>query len=161
MAILVVAISVIAPQLSSFFRGRLLNEESRRFLSLALYGQSRAVNEGMPTILWIDERQRKYGLLIQPGYVEQDQRAVTYDLGTDLEIEVDRLIGTAMLGNQAFVNGMPDSIRRIRFEPGGAIALNNPETIVIRDIDQRMVLITPSRNRLNYEIQTNRFYTLR
>ena len=161
MAIVVIAVGIIGVRLSTFFRGRLLNEEARRLLSLTQYAQSRAVSEGMPTILWIDETGRRYGLQTQPGYLDHDEKAVTYELGKDLEIEVDRLFGPAVQRNQSFVQGLPESVRRIRFEPGGSIALNNPETIVIRDAERRSVLITPDHNRMNYAIQTNNILAFR
>ncbi len=53
MAMLAIVISVALPSLKGFFRGRNLDSEARRFLSLTRYGQSRAVSEGVPMVLWI------------------------------------------------------------------------------------------------------------
>src|SRR5476651_1683215 len=57
MALLVVAISLVAPRMSSFIRSRALASEARRLVALAHAGQDRAVSEGMPIMLWIDEKQ--------------------------------------------------------------------------------------------------------
>src|SRR6184192_239420 len=54
MTILTIAISVTAPALANFFRGRSLDSEARRLLALTRQGQSRAVSEGLPMELWID-----------------------------------------------------------------------------------------------------------
>src|SRR5262245_41504309 len=62
MALLAIAIGVTFPTLRGFFRGRVLDSEARRLLSLTRYGQSRAVSEGVPMVLWIDARQKTYGL---------------------------------------------------------------------------------------------------
>jgi Tfp pilus assembly protein FimT len=44
MVLLVVAISIAAPKMSSFVRGRALDSEARRILAIAHEGQSRAVS---------------------------------------------------------------------------------------------------------------------
>ncbi|MCX6930914.1 MAG: prepilin-type N-terminal cleavage/methylation domain-containing protein, partial [Verrucomicrobia bacterium] len=53
MALLTIVISLTAPSLSKFFRGRTLDSEARRLLALTRSGQSRAVSEGMPMDLWV------------------------------------------------------------------------------------------------------------
>src|SRR5438046_9262722 len=62
MAILTVAVSITAPTLGRFFSGRALDSEARRLLALTHNGQSRAVSEGFPIELWVDARERTYGL---------------------------------------------------------------------------------------------------
>src|SRR5580765_5309710 len=75
MAMLMIVLAVAAPSLSNFFRGRTLDSEARRFISLARYGQSRAVAEAAPMDLWIDTRQGAYGLEAQAGYTDLDAKA--------------------------------------------------------------------------------------
>ena len=65
MALLAIAASLAAPQMASFFRGRSLDQEARRMLSLTHYAQSRAVTEGFPMLLWIDPASGQYGLPIR------------------------------------------------------------------------------------------------
>src|SRR4051812_47261095 len=88
MAILVIALATTFPMLQGFFRGRTLESEGRRFLTLTRYGQSRAVSEGIPMTLWINAKQRTYGLEAQTGYLDNDNKAVEYDLDSKLDIEV-------------------------------------------------------------------------
>src|SRR2546421_9923316 len=75
MAMLLIVLAVSAPALSNFFRGRTLDSEARRFLSLTRYGQSRAVSEGGPMVLWIDAKNGTYGLQEEASYAQADPRA--------------------------------------------------------------------------------------
>src|SRR5882762_3727281 len=99
MAMLLIVLGVAAPSLSNFFRGRTLDSEARRFVSLTRYGQSRAVSEGVPVVLWIDAKQGAYGLKQGAGYTDLDTKAVNFDLNKDLVIEVTDLPSqTAQIG---------------------------------------------------------------
>src|SRR3954453_22495301 len=68
MTILTIAISVTAPALANFFRGRSLDSEARRLLALTRQGQSRAISEGVPMQLWVDAAHGGYGLEAEPSY---------------------------------------------------------------------------------------------
>src|SRR6187551_2505075 len=76
MTILLIVMAVAFPSLRGFFRGRNLDSEARRLLSLIRYGQSRAANEGVPMVLWIDAKRRTYGLEAATGYLDVDEHAV-------------------------------------------------------------------------------------
>jgi len=158
MALLVIVIAVSAPSLSRFMRGRTLDSEARRFVSLTRYGQSRAVSEGVPVVLWINTRQGSYGLRQEAGYTEQDAKAVDFLLGKDLRVEVANL--PAQLGPLAQARATrqtdPNS-PMLRFPPDGFIDETSPQSVVLRDQSGESIWITQSRNRLNYEIHTNIF----
>lgn len=156
MAILIVVLSISGPSLVSFFRGRTLDSEARRFLALTRYGQSRAISEGVPVLLWIDPQENKYGLEIEAGYADIDRKAAEYSLGKDLTVEVSVplrpvVVGSSVAGKQL----------QIRFTPDGFISEANPETIIFREKKTDVVLLTPNRNRLSYEIQTNNLQSVR
>jgi len=158
MALLVIVIAVASPSLSRFMRGRTLDSEARRFVSLTRYGQSRAVSEGVPVVLWINTRQGSYGLRQEAGYAEQDAKAVDFLLGKDLRLEVASL--PAQLGPlaQARATRQTDpSTPMLRFPPDGFIDETSPQSVVLRDQRGDSIWITQSRNRLNYEIHTNIF----
>lgn len=162
MAILIIVLSVTAPMLTSFFRGRTLDAEARRFLALTHYAQSRAVAEGMPMTLWIDPKQRTYGLEIETGFAESDDRAADYTLERDLEIEVTpSRTSTATATRKTMTTQKKANELMIRFTPDGFIGESNPESIIIRQGDKDEVWFGPNRNRLNYEIQTNNLQTAR
>src|SRR5207237_3488429 len=101
MAMLLIVLSVAFPSLKGFFRGRNLDSEARRFLALTQYGQSRAVSEGIPMVLWIDARRGAYGLQVQPGYVDSDNKAVQFALGDALQLEVQ----SALKAQSSQLNG--------------------------------------------------------
>src|SRR5438067_3213545 len=78
MTVLTIAVSLSAPALANFFRGRSLDSEARRLLALTRQGQSRAVSEGIPMELWLDPANSAYGLEAQPGYEPNDSKAVSF-----------------------------------------------------------------------------------
>src|SRR3954470_1929345 len=90
MALLVIAVAVTLPSMQRFFRGRTLDSEGRRFLTLTRYGQTRAVSEGIPMTLWIDPIQGSYGLEAQKGFLDRDDKAVQYDVDEKLDMEIAR-----------------------------------------------------------------------
>src|SRR5207248_10972163 len=93
MTILLIVFSVALPSLKGFFRGRNLDSEARRFLSLTRYAQSRAVSEGVPMVLWIDTRRGAYGLQQQAGYTDGDSNAARFALSEELREEVQTPVG--------------------------------------------------------------------
>src|SRR3974390_1798323 len=88
MAILTMAVSVTAPTLSHFFRGRSLDSEARRLLALTRAGQSRAATEGVPMDLWVDTNQKTFGLEAEPSFEDKDSKAVSYPLDSSLQLGV-------------------------------------------------------------------------
>src|SRR5580692_8469102 len=70
MTIMVMLIGLVFPSLKGFFRGRNLDNEALRFLALTRFGQSRAVNEGVPVELWVNSQAGTYGLEALSGYTE-------------------------------------------------------------------------------------------
>lgn len=150
MAMLAIVLAVSAPSLARFFRGRTLDSEARRFLSLTHYGQSRAISEGVPMSLWIDAPQGTYGLQVETGFTTSDRKAVEYPLAKDLRIEVTAGLAPAGQAGPGVVNRVA-----IRFLPDGFIAESSPERVVFHEGERAVISIGQSRSRLNYEIQTN------
>ena len=161
MAMLVVVLGIAFPTLAGFFRGRNLDAEARRFVSLARYGQSRAVAEGVPTVLWVDARSRSYGLEIQPGYVANDTHAIEFVLNDEIEMEVQTsATARALPAVQQTIAGI-GNVPMIRFMPSGFIGESSPDVIVFRQGADEAIWVAHAANGLNYEIQTNTFYVRR
>lgn len=160
MAMLSIVLSLAGPSLARFFRGRGLDSEARRLLALTRYGQSRAVSEGIPMLLWIDEQQGRFGLEADGSYLEdnRDPQAKEYELNDQLKIKVE-MPQTRLLTTQWKGSGQVRANQRvIRFTPDGFITDTSPDYIVLRQIregEDEAVFIGRNRNRLNYEIQTN------
>lgn len=161
MALLTVVTALAAPQLSRFFKGRGLDAEARRFVALTRYGQNRAVGEGVPMVLWIDGRERVYGLQRQPGFSRnEDERAVEFELGKDLEMEaevsrVNAFSATASRSSRENVRPVFGNLPAMVFTPDGFISPSSPESVVLREGEADQIRVGLSRNGLNYEIQTN------
>ena len=152
MALLAIGALMVAPAMSSFFRGRILNLEARRLLALTHYGQSRAIAEGVPVLLWINTRDSTYGLSVQSGYVESDDRAsiFTAEAGLTLETPAGDTPPVSESGDESF--GLPDGLPVIRFLPDGFFDENSVPRIVIRQGTEAALEIAPTANRLGYEI---------
>ena len=159
MAMLLIVIGVSAPTLSKFFHGRTLDSEARRFVSLTRYGQSRAVSEGVPMVLWIDPKLGTYGLQQEVSYTEVDAKAVEYALGKDLRVEVTA--AAVQPGQLMQARPTARNLPMLRFRADGFISETSPERITFYEGERESVLITPSRNRLHYEIATNQLQNVR
>jgi type II secretory pathway pseudopilin PulG len=162
MALIVVMASVVTPRMAEFFRGRTLDNEARRFMTLTRYGQSRAVSEGIPMLVWIDEEKQLYGLEAQPGYLKKDGKALEYPVADELTIEVgETLTPYGLNKEQEIARTLPAKLRFIRFGPDGFVSDASPQYVLIRRNDNDAVAIGPSRDWQGYEIYTNKIDALR
>jgi len=164
MALLTIVMALTSPSLAHFFRGRSLDSEVRRFLGLTRYGQSRAVSEGVPMVLWIDQEQGTYGLKAEMTYTEEDEKAVEFELAKDLEMEVQLPVTGLESIPWKITTEVAENRPAIRFTPDGFMGDNSPDYIVFRQVhegEEDEMRIGQSRNRLNYEITTNILQTVR
>jgi hypothetical protein len=159
MTLLVVVISVSAPTLSAFFRGRAVDAEARRFLSLTRLGQSRAATEGVPMILWVDAAQRAYGLEEDSSYTTDDSKALEYKLDDNVTVEIgaSEIARTAMTADTLFGSSQSVSkhatLPQIRFLPEGVVEETSRENFRFLDRDQNALWVVLSSNRFNYEVR--------
>lgn len=160
MALLVTVIAVASPSLAGFFRGRAVEAEARRFMSLTRFGQSRAASEGVPMILWVDLNQRTYGLEADSSFTDEDTRAVEYMLDGSVTAEIgatesgsETITGNTLFGSGTVTSSRHSSLPHIRFEPDGGISESSPENFRLMDRDGGSLWVGLSVNRLNYEIR--------
>jgi prepilin-type N-terminal cleavage/methylation domain-containing protein len=152
MALLVIGVSFISPQLGGFFRGRTLNSEARQIISMAHAAQSRAVSGGVPVILWIDKDKNSYGIQEEPGYTDKDPKAEEYAVNENLKIEIpddDTIAQPTEMSSDPHMN-----LPHVTFLPDGTIADGSPKTITLVDNNGPKVSVTQSRDRSQYEIAT-------
>lgn len=155
LALLAMAVAVAAPSLSRFFKGRALDSEGRRLLSLTRYAQSRAVSEGIPMVMWFDPDSRAYGVEAEMSYTGTDTKAVEYELDSSLEMELPppALTGPVPWKITTEIAGIHPAIR---FTPDGFIDETSAEWVwlkVSRDDQPDAVWLALSHNRVNYELQ--------
>jgi prepilin-type N-terminal cleavage/methylation domain-containing protein len=161
MALLVIAISLVTPTLSRFFRARKVDSEVNRFLALAHYGQSRAVSEGVPTMLWIDSRNGTYGLKEEPGYSDNDAKAVEFTVGDTLKIDVVKPLAVSVISKSQtgrITTGQAgqtaNKLPAIHFSPEGTFnSASSVASVSIQQANGQPVRIAPSADGLNYEIK--------
>jgi prepilin-type N-terminal cleavage/methylation domain-containing protein len=107
LGLLSVVVTLAAPSLSPFFRGRRLDEEARRMLALTRYARSEAISRCVPMELWVDSESGAYGLTPQAGYEFDDgKKAIEFQLGDQLQFVIDSQM--LVEGNTAKVVFLPD-----------------------------------------------------
>lgn len=145
MALLAIVIALGAPRLARFFHGQTVAAEGQRLLALTRYGQSRAVSEGLPMILWMNPANGTYGLRVQDGFSAAGTTApvgtgkdVSYKLGDGLHFQFQQ--GVAL----------PKQGASILFAPDGSIDESSLQRVVIEQDDGDWSAIAESDNHLNY-----------
>ena len=146
MIILVIVISVALPSLRGFFKGRNQESEVRQFLDLTRYGQSRAVSEGTPMVLWMNPRVGTYGLNAEPGYMDYDPKAVSYTVDPELTLAVVQRARTGAKGPKSLLPS-------IHFLPEGTIGLNSVDAVSITDSKGVPLWVAQTLDGLGYEIR--------
>jgi type II secretion system protein H len=179
MALLVVVLSIAAPSLSRFFRGRDLESEAHRFLALTRYGQNLAVSEGIPYLLWIDRENREYGLRAELSLddieEEESHEPLVYSLARGLQLEMAQQVteltmpATNTLQSLTHASYTPwkrslllvGNLPTIRFTSEGFISETSPQAVGFRegeakaDKQDALLWVGQNRTRLNFEIWTN------
>ena len=137
LALLVVITSLAAPAMANFIRGRALDSEARRLFALMHAAQSRAVSEGMPMVLWVDEKSGAYGLAAETSTKTTtdktgDPKAENLTVDSTLQISVLNL----GLSAPTTFNNLP----AIRFLPDGTVDENSPQTVAVDRFRRRFAL---------------------
>src|ERR1039458_4197535 len=145
LALLVIITSLVAPAMSNFIRGRALDSEARRLFALMHAGQSRAVSEGLPVMLWVDEKQNAYGLEEETPPKGGDPKAENLTVDENVQIAVLN-VGAAALTT---IRNLP----AIRFLADGTIDRSSPQTLRLADAKGHALWLIEARNRMGYEIR--------
>lgn len=153
MVLLTVVASLVAPRMSSFFRGRALSAEAQRFLSLTHYAQSRAVAEGVPVLLWIDPRRSAYGLEVQGAHTTGLEHDVRYEADPSVTLQLPAVTDAPVSEDDDEPLGLPADLAAIRFTPDGYFDEVSVRQIILRQGDEAALEIAPKANRLGYEIR--------
>ena len=144
LALLVIITSIATPAMARFIRGRALDTEARRMLALMHVAQSRAVSEGAPMMLWLDEPAGAYGLAAETSGQNGDPHAETLTVDSTLALAV---LNTGT-GAQTQFNHLP----AIRFQADGTVDESSPSTLKLTASDGFARWLTETRLRTGYEI---------
>jgi prepilin-type N-terminal cleavage/methylation domain-containing protein len=155
LVLLAICALFVATNMSGFFRGRALNSESRRMLSLTHYGQSRAVSEGVPMVLWIDVKTSSYGLTALSSFndAEGDPHATTYVTDSTLTLDIPAGNAPDVSEQDDEKLGLPEGLAALRFNPDGFIDPSSVHKITIRQGMEAALDLVPMLNGLGYEIR--------
>jgi type II secretion system protein H len=144
LTLLVVITSLAAPAMANFIRGRALDSESRRLFALTHAAQSRAVSEGVPMVLWVNEKQNAYGMQTETTDENGDPKAETLSVDSTLQIAVL----TVGLSVPTTFNNLP----AIRFLPDGTVDEYSPQTLQLTDSAGVARWLLLNKTRTGYEI---------
>ena len=144
LALLVIFTSIAVPPMAKFIRGRALDSEVRRLMALMHAAQSRAVSEGAPMMLWVDEKGGGYGVSAETSGQNGDAKAENLTLDSAVQLAVQNL-GT---GAQTTFNNLP----AIKFLPDGTIDENSPQTLQLVDADGFSRQLMEAKTRTGYDV---------
>lgn len=140
MAVLALVLGLSAPSLSRSMRQRNLEAEAARFLAATEYGRNEAVSQGVPMILWIDEKTRSFGIEAKSGFIGDTTRDREFTLHSDVEFELEKAIGRNA------------TVQPIEFAPDGAPATTNVESVILKDRFAAVIAIARTTDGWSYEI---------
>jgi len=143
MALIAVAVSMVIPHLSEFVHGRALGSEAQQLLALLDAGQSRAVSEGMPMVLWFNEKQNVCGLEQEIAPKGGDAKAENVAISDSVQIAP---VTTGSLDLTTFHN-----LPAIRFLPDGTIDENSPHAVQLTE-GNNVLWLVELQNHTGYEI---------
>ena len=144
MAIMAAIMTVSAPALTGFFKGRSLYEQSRRFLALTRHARSVAISEAAVADIWIDTSEGRFGLNIQTDEETADAKSLEYSLMDNQHFEVDAQHLDA------------DGKATLRFYPDGLMDGDNPEEIILLQGDTDEVIFRKTKSGIGYAIDEGR-----
>ena len=153
MVLLAIGAAMVAPAMASFFHGRVLSSEAKRLLALTHLGQSRAIAEGVPVLLWIDTRTSTYGLKVQSSYAEADGQPTVYTADPAVTLDTPSTETPPVSEQDDEKLGLTDGLPFIRFTPDGFYDDSSVRKIVIHQGTDGALEIGQTANRLAYEIR--------
>jgi prepilin-type N-terminal cleavage/methylation domain-containing protein len=152
LALLAIGASLSAPQLATFFRGRTLDNEARRLLSLTHLGAARAAAEGRPMSLWFDLPSGRYGLAALETPRHADTRAQDFTLDPELRFELSLTQSSPLYADPGFLGGDRTAKPEIRFEPDGTLGGGSLHRVTLRLGAAATVSLTLTDDGLRYEL---------
>lgn len=152
MFLLAIVAGFVAPQMSSFIRGRNLNFEARRLLSLTHYAQQRAVSEGVPVVIWFDVKNASYGIDLVGGS-EEGAKRISYTAEPGLTFVVTEVDSSVASEDADERFGLPEGMPVIRFNPDGFYDESSVRKVVIQQDANAALEVGQRENRLGYEIR--------
>jgi type II secretion system protein H len=144
LALLVIITSIAVPTMSRFIRGRALDSEAQRMMALMHAAQSRAVSEGAPMMLWLDEKGGAYGFEAETSGEGGDPKGEELTVDSTLKLSVPNSGNAA----QTTFNDLP----AIKYLPDGTVDEDSPQQLQLTDADGFTRWLIQTKMRTGYEI---------
>jgi hypothetical protein len=111
-------------------------------------------------VLWVDVRDGSYGVQAEAGYLDNDSRAVQFDVSEEVAMEVSAVViplNPGSAGNQrARTATSSGNLPAVRFGPDGFLVETSPEFVTFRENrpgENSAVWVAQAANRHGYEIR--------
>ena len=155
MVLLAIGSAMVAPSMASFYRGRMLSSEAKRVLALVHYGQSRAIAEGVPVLLWINAKDSTYGLRVTSAELESGGHATSFTADATVTLDTPSMETPALSEQDDERLGLTDGLPIIRFTPDGFYDESSVRKIILRqgNSNENALEVVQTANRLGYEIR--------
>lgn len=155
MVLLAIGSAMVAPSMASFYRGRMLSSEAKRVLALVHYGQSRAIAEGVPVLLWINAKDSTYGLRVTSAELEGGGHATSFTADATVTLDTPSMDTPALSEQDDERLGLTDGLPVIRFTPDGFYDESSVRKIILRQgtSNENALEVVQTANRLGYEIR--------
>jgi type II secretion system protein H len=140
MGLLAMLLAFVAPSLGRSMRQRNLEGEAARFLAATEYARDEAVSQGVPMIVWIDEKKSRFGVEVKDGFIGAESRDREFALHADIQMELEKSIGRNA------------KVQPIEFAPDGTPATTNVEMVTLKDRFDAVLVVARTEDGWGYEI---------
>lgn len=143
LALLVIITSIAVPTMSRFIRGRALDSEAQRLMAVMHAAQNRAVSEGAPMMLWLDENTGAYGFEAETSGENGDPKAETLNVDSTLKL----LVPSSSVTQTTFKD-----LPAIKYLPDGTVDEGSPLMLQLVDADGFTRWLIQTKMHTGYEI---------
>ena len=140
MALLALMAGLAAPSLSRSLRQRKVDEEATRFIALTEYARDEAVSQGIPMVVWVDQKGQRCGVEPKEGFEGDVSRDREFAMNPDVSFKID---------NAATSGGVTHAVE---FAPDGSPGLSSVELVELTDRFDSALSIVRTEDRWSYEI---------
>jgi Tfp pilus assembly protein FimT len=145
MVVLTVLLALVAPTLSSSFRGRNLDQAGAQLLALTEYGRDEAISQGVPMDVWLNPATGQYGVNAKAGYPGDATRDKQYTLDSDLHFDAAGATVAAPAGQL---------LNLAEFEPDGTLDPSSLASMRIVGHAEASISVAQTPNGYGYELQS-------
>jgi type II secretory pathway pseudopilin PulG len=158
MVVLAVLLALVAPSLTSSFRGRNLEQAGAQVLAVTEYGRDEAISQGVPMDVWINPANGQFGIAAKAGFPSDPARLKQYTLQPDLRFDAAASPGGAGTGSPTsggvtappVANGQGLTVAE--FQADGTLDPSSNPAIRILGNAHNAVAVTETSDGFGYEV---------